>query len=130
VSRDAVDSPPESRSFRSLRGRSSFSLVYREGRRRRFGKIVVFIAEGRPGLPEVGFVAGKRVGNAVERNRAKRRLREAAARIRLPRGSAWIVVALPGVNDESFDRLVGWIEEAARSITVLDRDDLLEMEEQ
>jgi len=79
---------------------------------------VVFIAEGGPGLPEVGFVAGKRVGNAVARNRAKRRLREAAARSGLPRDTAWIVVALPGVNADPFDRLVGWFAEAVRSITV------------
>jgi len=91
--------------------------------------IVVFIAEDRPGLPQVGFVAGRRIGNAVARNRAKRRLREAAARVRLPGGTAWIVVALPGVNDASFTRLVRWLEQAARSVTVQEQVRLLEQEE-
>ncbi len=118
VTRDVGDSPPESRPFRSLRGRSGFARVYREGTRRRFGQIVVFIAEGRPGIPEVGFVAGKRVGDAVRRNRAKRRLRAAASQVFLPRDTAMIVVALPGVNRAAFPELVGWMEDAARSGTV------------
>ena len=118
MTRDAANSPPEGRPFLSLRGRSAFSRVYREGTRRRFGEVVVFIAEGRPGIPQVGFVAGKRVGNAVRRNRAKRRLRAAASHVALPSGSAMIVVALPGVNRAAFPALVGWLEEAARSGTV------------
>lgn len=118
MTRDAVDSPPERRPYTSLRGRSAFSRVYREGTRRRFGRIVVFIAEGRPGIPQVGFVAGKRVGNAVRRNRAKRRLRAAASRVTLPRGAAIIVVAMPGAEDAAFSQLVGWMDEAVRSGTV------------
>ncbi len=118
VTRDAAGSPPEGRPYASLRGRAAFSRVYREGTRRRFGEIVVFIAEGQPGAPQVGFVAGKRVGNAVRRNRAKRRLRAAASQVSLPRGTAMIVVALPGVDGAAFPELVGWLEEAARSGTV------------
>lgn len=33
------------------------------------------------GLPRVGFTCSKKVGNAVERNRARRRLRAAAAEV-------------------------------------------------
>lgn len=39
------------------------------------------IVQGRPrgeGAPRVGYTCSKKVGNAVARNRAKRRLREAA----------------------------------------------------
>jgi ribonuclease P protein component len=128
ATRDATGCPPEVRPYTSLRGRSAFAEVYRRGTRRRIGDIVVFVAGGRPGAPEVGFVAGKNVGNAVARNRAKRRLREAAARTRFPDGTAWIVVARPGVNEAPFAALVRWMAEAARSGSVPGSSALLEQE--
>jgi ribonuclease P protein component len=52
-------------------------------------------------LVRVGFTASKKVGNAVARNRAKRRLREVARAI-LPTGARagwdYVLVAKPGVT--------------------------------
>ena len=109
VSRAAGGSRPEGRPYISLRGRSEFSRVYRRGQRRRVGSIVVITAEGRPGPARVGFVAGRRIGGAVERNRAKRRLREAMAKVAVPEEMTYVVVAQPGVNQVGFDRLVAWL---------------------
>jgi ribonuclease P protein component len=51
----------------------------------------------------VGFTASKKIGNAVARNRAKRRLREIARAV-LPRmarpGWDYVLVAKPGVTTE------------------------------
>jgi ribonuclease P protein component len=66
------------------------------------------------GPPQVAFVVGRRVGNAVERNRAKRRLREATARVGLCDDMAYVVIAQPGVNDESFDQIVEWLDDAVK----------------
>jgi ribonuclease P protein component len=57
-------------------------------------------------------VAGRAVGSAVERNRAKRRLREAAARVHLRAGHDYVVVASPRVIEMSFDELVGGMRRA------------------
>ncbi len=62
--------------------------------------------------PEAGFVAGKKVGNAVARNRAKRRMREAARRVHLSPNTAYVFVATPDVLDVPFDTLVEWFRAA------------------
>ena len=71
-------------------------------------------------LVQVGFTASKKVGNAVLRNRAKRRLREVARAI-LPRmaqpGWDYVLVARPGVTvDRPFADLLTDLEVALRSI--------------
>lgn len=60
-------------------------------------------------------MAGRRVGNAVVRNRAKRRLREATARVKLCEDTAYVVVAQRGLNDAPFDELVEWVGDAVGS---------------
>jgi ribonuclease P protein component len=54
--------------------------VYREGRRYP-GEILVLYIRPTEGGRRVGVTAGRRLGGAVVRNRAKRRLREAFRRI-------------------------------------------------
>ena len=73
--------------------------------------MVVLALEGPSTLPRIGFVAGKKVGNAVSRNRAKRRLREAAARADLRPGSDYILIAEPDCEQTSNDELVETISE-------------------
>jgi ribonuclease P protein component len=73
---------------------------------------VVFRSPGERIEPEAGFVAGKKVGNAVARNRAKRRLREAARRVDLAPGIAYVFVATDQVLHVPFTTLVAWMERA------------------
>ena len=50
------------------------------------------------------------MGSAVARNRAKRRLREAAARCGLKSDTVYVLIADRGVLEADFHRLIGWIE--------------------
>lgn len=114
VTKVASDSA-RSRGYVSLRGRESFSKIYQEGTRRRRGGIVVVTAPGAPGPPQVGFVAGRRVGIAVRRNRARRRLRAAMEQVTGAQGTAYVVIAGPEVVDAEFSRVVGWLKAAMAS---------------
>jgi len=115
VQRDAPGSRPDDGHFVPLRGSARFSSVYRNGSKSRRGPVVVFSMPSPSNQPEVGVVAGRRVGNAVARNTAKRRLREAARRAPLSGNRAYVMVASEAVVDVAFDDLVECISAAAAS---------------
>lgn len=60
-----------------LRRPEHFHRVRREGRNWSTPLLTLNAAPSRRKLPRCGFIVGKRVGNAVERNRCRRRVREA-----------------------------------------------------
>ena len=68
----------------------------------------------------LGFTASRRIGNAVARNRARRRLSEAARRI-LPGpaepGYDYVIIARPAVLTCPFDRLLGDLGTAFARVT-------------
>lgn len=78
----------------------------RVGTRRRVGGITVFAAVGESGPPRVAIVAGRAVGNAVRRNRAKRRLREALRQVSLREGRDYVVIASSAVVTAPFEAVV------------------------
>ena len=69
--------------------------------------------------PRVGFTASRRVGNAVMRNRAKRRLRAAAAAV-LPRagraGTDYVLIARQETGGRPYAELVGDLESALHQV--------------
>ncbi|MFI4966777.1 MAG: ribonuclease P protein component [Caulobacterales bacterium] len=75
-------------------------------------------------LVRAGFTATKRIGGAVERNRAKRRLRE-AARLLLPGlaspGFDYVFVARGGVTSRPWPRLLDDVKSALLRLAA-DRD--------
>ena len=73
-------------------------------------------AEGRV---RVGFTASRKVGNAVIRNRAKRRLRAAAAAVLSQSGTPgtdYVLIARAETGDRPYRDLVGDLEAALRQV--------------
>ncbi|MFG2990747.1 ribonuclease P protein component [Streptomyces sp. NPDC048257] len=104
---------PENR----LRRREDFASAVRRGRRAGRPLLVVHLRTSgatdphEPGeidpSTRAGFVVSKAVGNAVIRNRVKRRLRHLVRErlSQLPAGSLVVVRALPGAGDADPDAL-------------------------
>ena len=81
------------------------------------GAVVIQRLERGDGSPHIGlgFTATKKIGGAVQRNRAKRRLREAAramlAQYGVP-GSDYVFIARMGTADRDWDRLLDDVKSA------------------
>lgn len=103
-----------------IKKRSGF-LYVREGRYKAIGGVVVQ-SRANPENGEnmrVGFTATKKIGNAVVRNLAKRRLRE-AARVKLPefgrKGHDYVFIARQSTVKRDYNDLLRDVEKALLSL--------------
>jgi ribonuclease P protein component len=106
-----------------LTKRTDFQRVRREGRSYAHPLAILIIAPNEISRPRFGFIAGKGVGNAVKRNRSKRRLRE-VIRNHLPQISpGWdmLIIARPSTADAEWKRLTEAMEDLLRRAGVLSR---------
>ncbi|MGO1383456.1 MAG: ribonuclease P protein component [Arachnia sp.] len=89
---------------RRLRRAAEFSAVFSSRVRAASPSVIVHVARSAadtpPGSPRVGFVVSKQVGNAVHRNRVKRRLRHLVLAAPAPFMADVVVRALPPASLE------------------------------
>lgn len=84
--------------------------MFAEGRRRRVGGLTILTIDTNDPVTRVGLVVDRRVGNAVMRNRVKRRLRAALRLVPLGQGRDHVVIATAAVVAADFRTLVRWLD--------------------
>jgi ribonuclease P protein component len=99
-----------------LRKRKDFDLVFKTGRRAGDRVLGIRMRENGLDVTRSGFICGKAVGNAVERNRVKRRLREAFRRAGLPPGVDCVVIARAGAAQATFSELEASLQRLLRKV--------------
>lgn len=97
------------------------------GRHQRAGELVavhaVRRAPGGPDHPRVAVIASRRVGAAVQRNRAKRLLREAARRLPLRAEVDLVLVARPACAAARLDAVLTELRMLADALGLLTTSD-------
>jgi ribonuclease P protein component len=100
-------------------GGSEFQALFQERARREESPSFVALWRAREGGGKVGFAVGRRIGGAVDRNRARRRLREAYRRGRgtpPPTGFDIVFVGRPAVLTRSFSDLLEEMQHAMQAV--------------
>jgi ribonuclease P protein component len=94
-----------------------FQALFQRGKRIDRPALIVLWRESKDPT-RVGFAVSRQVRLAVQRNRARRRLREAyrAARDVAPTRAALVVIARPAVLKEPFPALLGQMRQALAAI--------------
>ena len=119
---DSVPPPARPQATRRLiwrvRDRATFEALA-GARRQRAGPVSLrFLSDGSDDPPRVAYAIGRRFGTAVERNRARRRLRAAVAldeALLLP-GSAYLLAADRSVMTLPFPTLRGHVTTLLRAV--------------
>lgn len=114
---------PPGRRWQALVRRADFLRLTASGMRRVTpGFILQAAPRGDHATPQlrIGFTASRKVGNAVARNRAKRRLRALAdlAMADLPATLDYVLVARPDVLTRNFAQMAGELHQALKKLTV------------
>jgi ribonuclease P protein component len=94
-------------SYESLRRRGDFARVRGRGRRTQTPRLAVYTLVKRDGPVRVGIVVGRIVGGAVERNRVRRRLREALQPLLGDAPRDLVIVARPESKQATYAQLAG-----------------------
>jgi ribonuclease P protein component len=103
------------RTYQSLRRRSDFSRVQRRGKRQAGPLFVLLAADGR-GPSRVGITVAKTVGNAVVRNRLRRRVKAILDRgpFGAPPYRDVVLIARPGAGEADFAAVAAELERLLR----------------
>lgn len=94
-----------------LKNRKVFLKLYKKGRYCACGEVVVYFLPNRQKINRFGITVGKKLGNAVVRNRAKRIIRS-AYRLNesiIPKGYDIVFVARNGIIGKKTDDIENFI---------------------
>jgi ribonuclease P protein component len=106
---------------RRLRKGSEFDTVYQKGTVVSGPLLVLRYLQNGEGPARWGFAVGKRISKkAVDRNRVRRRLREAARQLRIVPGHDIVVTARGRALESSFGDLQSALEAAVRRAGLLE----------
>ena len=105
---------------RRLRKSDDFALARRLGRSRVDRRLVLIYRANGTGTTRFGFSVSKRLGNAVVRNRIKRRLKSAAKDVIAQEGWDLVVIARQGARTADYWSLKRSLDRLLRRSGVLE----------
>ncbi len=107
-----------------LRRKEDFNRVYKKGKSTGDRYVVIFCLKNDLGFNRISYLASKKVGNSVKRNRARRLMRESVRTtdFKLEQGYDIIIIARNTINDRKCADVKKSIEAAAKRLKLIDKN--------
>jgi len=88
--------------------------VYRKGNKSFLKTITLVFVKTKLSTPKIGFSISKKIGNAVVRNKVKRRMRESFKSLlgKVDFGYNYVFIAREGIEKQSFEEVRSSMEQA------------------
>lgn len=104
-----------------LRRKSDFSIIYNKGKSVGDRYVVLFYRKNNLPYNRLAYLASKKVGNAVKRNRARRLLKESVrlTNLELPTGYDFIIIARNTITNAKCAEVKRSFESALKRTGVL-----------
>lgn len=88
-----------------LKSNEDFNRIIKHNKAFKFKDYIIYLEKGTEGPYKFGFSVGKKIGNAVTRNKYKRRLRNIIDKKVYQNGFNCIIIVGKGILDRSFQEM-------------------------
>lgn len=104
-----------------LRNKKDFSRIYSKGKSIGDRYVVLFFKKNNQDYSRIAFLASKKVGNSVKRNRARRLMKESIRLLdfKLPCGYDYIFIARNTINGRSYSDVSRSVKSAIKRSGIL-----------
>ena len=104
-----------------LRNKKDFSRIYSKGKSIGDRYVVLFFKKNNQDYSRIAFLASKKVGNSVKRNRARRLMKESIRLLdfKLPCGYDYILIARNTINGRSYSDVSRSVKSAIKRSGIL-----------
>ena len=106
-----------------LRKNKDFNSIYKKGKSIADRYVVIFYRKNKLPYCRVAFLASKKVGNSVKRNRARRMMKESVrlSNVKLPVGYDFIFIARASISERKCQEVQKSINSALRRTGAIEK---------
>ena len=102
-----------------LKRNIDFDRIIKNNKAFKYKYYIIYLEKTLDSDYHFGLSVGKKIGNAVVRNKVKRQLREIVDQKDYPKGINCIIIVKKGVLDNSFDQMKNDLHSAFKKLNIL-----------
>ena len=106
-----------------IKSNDEYNRIIRTIKPYKYNDLILYVEKNNLETYKFGFSVGKKIGNAVTRNKVKRRLKAILDKIHFKNGFNCIIIVRKGILDISFDQIEKDLNSIIEKINIKERKD-------